>query len=238
MRWIYLSPHLDDIALSLGGLLWQQAQAGEHLSVWTICAGDPPEGKVSAFAQSLHQRWSVGREASAARRKEDIASCQIMGADYRHFAIPDCIYRRSPRTDEFLYASEEAIFGEVHEDEDTLILQLAQEMQDALPKDVKIIAPLGLGGHVDHRLTRAAAQRLDSSLGLYADYPYVLNMPAWGTGDLTPSSFSISADALAMWQSAVAAHTSQISTFWKNLDDMRTALQMYAQQQGGVNLWN
>jgi len=68
MNWIYLSPHLDDVALSVGGLLWEQSQAGEQVAVWTICAGDPPPGDFAAFAQTLHARWGIGIEAAAARR--------------------------------------------------------------------------------------------------------------------------------------------------------------------------
>lgn len=238
MNWIYLSPHLDDVALSLGGLLWQQSQAGECVSVWTICAGDPPVGRLSPFAESLHARWGVGREASAARRAEDVESCRVMGATYRHFSLPDCIYRHSLRTGEPLYASEEAIFGEIHPDEGALVEQLTQMMKAALPVDAKIIIPWGLGGHVDHRLTRAAAQRLNLSLGYYADYPYVLDTPAWDTGDLTPRQNPISEAALAKWQSAVAAHPSQLSTFWASRDEMYAAIQFYAEKQAGVTLWD
>ncbi|MBC8333600.1 MAG: PIG-L family deacetylase [Anaerolineae bacterium] len=237
MTWIYLSPHLDDIALSLGGLLWQQSQAGERVSVWTICAGNAPAGPLSSFAQSLHVRWGVGREATATRREEDIESCRILEAAYQHFSLPDCIYRRSPRTGEPLYASEEAIFGEVHPDEVTLVEQLTQMMKTALPADASVIVPWGLGGHVDHRLTQAAAQRLNLPLRYYADYPYVLDIPAWDVGDLTPRQYPVSKAALAKWQSAVAAHQSQISTFWASRDEMYAAIQFYAEKRAGVTLW-
>ena len=68
MEWIYLSPHFDDVALSCGGLLWEQAQAGEGASVWTICAGEVPAGQLSPFAQSLHERWEKGQGAAVQRR--------------------------------------------------------------------------------------------------------------------------------------------------------------------------
>ena len=128
MQWIYISPHLDDVALSCGGRVWEQAQEGDHASIWTICAGDPPQGPLSPFAQSLHDRWETGREAIAQRREEDILSCRQLGASYRHFDVPDCIYRRSgapfessPGSSGFLYATEESIFGLLHPAEAALV---------------------------------------------------------------------------------------------------------------------
>ena len=41
MRWIYLSPHLDDAVFSAGGLIYEQTQAGTPVEIWTIMCGDP-----------------------------------------------------------------------------------------------------------------------------------------------------------------------------------------------------
>lgn len=239
MNWIYLSPHLDDVALSVGGLLWEQSQAGDRVSVWTICGGNPPPGDYSPFATSLHTRWQTGAEAMQARRAEDIEACQILGADHVHFDIPDCIYRRSPKTGKHLYDSEESLWIPVHPDEEELIVQLTRQMKKQLPSDAKVISPLTLGDHIDHRLTRSAAERLGINLLFYADYPYVLN------GDnlkilesLQSTAAPISPKGLITWQDAVAAHHSQISTFWENFDEMRGAIQAHSQQMLGVQLYS
>ena len=63
MEWIYLSPHFDDIAYSCGGLVWEQVNSGQMVSIWTICAAYPPPGPLSSFASILHERWGTGREA-------------------------------------------------------------------------------------------------------------------------------------------------------------------------------
>ena len=118
MEWIYLSPHFDDVALSVGGLLWEQSRAGEQASIWTVCGAGPPPGDYSPFAESLHTRWKTGTEAIQTRRAEDVKACQYLGANFMHFDIPDCIYRRSPKTGEHLYASEESLWIPVHSDED------------------------------------------------------------------------------------------------------------------------
>jgi len=76
VKWIYLSPHLDDAALSCGGLLWEQSQAGDEVAVWSICAGDPPPGRLSPFARSLQARWGTGSRSAAERRLGELARGQ------------------------------------------------------------------------------------------------------------------------------------------------------------------
>jgi LmbE family N-acetylglucosaminyl deacetylase len=238
MEWIYLSPHLDDVALSVGGLLWEQSQTGERISVWTICGGDPPPGSYSPFAESLHTRWETGAEAMEARRVEDIEACQRLGAESVHFEIPDCIYRKSLKTGAHLYDSEEALWIPVHPDEKVLIAQLAKILQAKIPSGANVVCPLTLGNHVDHRLTRAAVERLGIPLWYYADYPYLLeteNMKA--LEKLQSNVIPISPEGLLAWQDSVAAYGSQISTFWRNLGEMRSAIQIYSQKMGGVKLF-
>jgi LmbE family N-acetylglucosaminyl deacetylase len=240
MEWVYLSPHLDDVALSCGGLVWEQVQAGDRVTVWTICAGDPPPVPLSPFARGLHARWGTGPEAVRERRREDVLACQELGASHRHFTIPDCIYRRHPQTGEPLYASEEAIFGELHPAEASLVRTLRQEIRRALTRSLNVVCPLALGGHVDHRLVRAAAGGLDFPFWYYADYPYVLketDAVQAGLGDLQRVVYPVSAPGLVAWVAAVGAHASQISTFWPDLGAMRAAMQTYRDTVGGVPLW-
>jgi LmbE family N-acetylglucosaminyl deacetylase len=241
MSWIYLSPHPDDVALSCGGLLWGQSQRGETTSVWTVCAGDPPAGALSSFARQLHSRWGVGRHAMAVRRKEDQASCALIGAAYKHFPIPDCIYRRSPVSGMHLYTSETAIFGSMDSAEAALLADLCGMIKEHLPPQTQLVCPLGLGGHVDHRLTRATAELLDLPLWYYADYPYVLsnaqNIPRLLPTGWEEQVFELSEAELQAWVESVAAHKSQISTFWSDTNAMQAAIRRYYQESGGVRLW-
>ncbi len=236
MEWVYLSPHLDDVALSVGGLLWEQAQRGDAVQVWTICAGDPPPGPFSPFAEGLHARWGTGRSAVAVRREEDIASCERMGAAYRHFSVPDCIYRRDEEGD-WYYLQVMDIFGKLHPGEEALVTHLTQILARQLPPDARLVVPLALGGHVDHRLVRTAAERLSMERRYYADYPYVLWQTDFSPDPLVPEVFPLSREAVQAWEEAVAAHRSQISTFWDNLDEMSAAIRAYAAQTGGVALY-
>jgi LmbE family N-acetylglucosaminyl deacetylase len=241
MDWVYLSPHLDDVALSCGGLVWEQVHAKNRVDVWTICAGDPPPGSLSPFAQSLHKNWGVGLEAANLRRREDIDSCAHLGAEYRHFLIPDCIYRRDGESGEHLYTSEETLWGDIHPADDELIERLCRHLERAVPENANLVCPLTLGDHVDHCLTRAAAEQLNRPLWYYADFPYVLHATDQLTGlresGWRITAFNISKGGLCAWEDSIAAHTSQISTFWPNLESMRIAIQEYHQKLGGISLW-
>jgi LmbE family N-acetylglucosaminyl deacetylase len=246
MQWIYLSPHFDDAALSCGGLIWEQCQAGEQVSVWTLCAAAPQTDRLSSFAESLHLRWQTGKEAVMRRQFEDAASNQVMGASFHNFGLADCIYRQDAGGN-FLYASEESLFGPLHEAEKPLVEMLARQMGEAAPGgDIHLVCPLTLGGHVDHQLARAAAeawQRQAPGLRLwyYPDFPYALKDDQ-ALNELKEKGwqekvFPISQAGLQAWADAVAAHASQISTFWPGVEEMREALRAYNQQFQGIRLY-
>jgi LmbE family N-acetylglucosaminyl deacetylase len=240
MNWVYLSPHFDDAVLSCGGLIWEQTQAGDRVNIWTICAGIPKSESLSDFAQSLHSRWETGDQAVKSRRREDRTACARLSAIPRRFSVPDCIYRRSEPIG-FLYTSDEALFGPLHPAEQGLVGKLSADLAKALAPGDELVSPLALGGHVDHRLTRAAAESIGRELWYYADYPYVcqyldqiedLRGAGW-KGTL----FNISPEGLAAWQGAIAAHRSQISTFWADLETMYAEIHAYHDLMGGVFLW-
>jgi LmbE family N-acetylglucosaminyl deacetylase len=242
MSWFYLSPHLDDAALSCGGLIWEQTHSGNLVQVWTLCAGDPPPGPLSTFAESLHLRWGTGPRTGVTRREEDLRTCAVLGATARHFSNPDCIYRRSSKTGEALYPSEESIFGPVHPEDALLASELAQQISQAVMPGADIVCPLALGGHVDHRLVRAAAEKAGCGLWYYADYPYVLEEGISPSFIPMPGCearlFPITREGLTAWTAAIAAYASQISTFWPDLISMQTAIERYCSEQGGVRLWH
>jgi LmbE family N-acetylglucosaminyl deacetylase len=205
-----------------------------------VCAADPPDGELSEFAAELHARWETGAQAGEQRRREDAASCREMGAAPRHFAVQDCVYRRDPQGG-WLYPTVMHIFGELHPEDEALTGALAREMEAGLPAGAQVVCPLGLGNHVDHQLTRRAAERLGLPLWYYADYPYVLQNPeqlaALPAAGWSAHVFPVSQAGLEAWGRSIAAHASQLSTFWPDLASMRSFLQAYWQPFEGVQLW-
>jgi LmbE family N-acetylglucosaminyl deacetylase len=152
---IYLSPHLDDVVLSCGGQIYAATQRSERVLIVTITAGDP-HSAISDFAASLHSRWKL-TDATESRRQEDLAASTILGATALHWNIPDCIYRTDNDGNPF-YVSEDDIFGAVAPQEMFLVNDLAAQMR-ALPVARQVVMPLAVGEHVDHQLTRLAAEQ-------------------------------------------------------------------------------
>lgn len=241
---IYLSPHLDDVALSCGGQIFQQTAAGKRVLIVTITAGDPPAAAISTYAQSLHNRWELVTHAVAARRAEDLAACQILGADALHWSVPDCIYRYHSDTGAALYLSDPDIFGNLHEVEQPLVAELSRQMT-ALPTAEQILAPLVIGHHVDHQLTRSAAEHAFgvTRLTYYEDYPYAQKPGALATV-ISPEAvgwhstvISISAAGLKARFDAISAFESQLSTFFKDRTDLERQVGDFVRQVGGEQLW-
>lgn len=240
MDWIYLSPHFDDAAFSCGGLIWKQSHSGQQVAVWTICAGDPPPGPPTPFAQYLHDRWGISGNPVARRRREDAAACRQLGAAWQHLAMPDCIYRRSPQDGSPLYTGEGELFGPVHPHETALIDDLRAQLAQNLPSEANIVCPLTIGGHADHRLVRAAAEGLGRRLWYYADYPYVQMKGASveeKTKGMLVECFHLSQIELYAWIGAAAQHASQIASFWVDAEAMASAIRDYYRQMEGICLW-
>ncbi|MDX1616015.1 MAG: PIG-L family deacetylase [Candidatus Promineifilaceae bacterium] len=240
---VYLAPHLDDVALSCGALVYEQTQAGQQVLIVSLMAGDPPQEAVSLHAQRLHTRWQLAANVAAARRAEDRAACAVLGADHLHWQLPDCIYRHNPDDGRPLYPSDAALFGTVHPAEKTLIDEIAARL-GRLPPHERLYVPLGVGGHVDHRLTRAAAEKqFDTrSLTYYEEYPYILQPEALekaqdgGTGWCS-ERLALSAAAVVAKIEAIACYQSQLSTFFADRDDLKRQIENHARVVGGVRLW-
>lgn len=241
---IYLAPHLDDAALSCGGQIHQQTVMGNHVLIVTIMAGDPPEnGVYSKFVQELHDRWELAVDAEAVRREEDIEACQILGADYVHWSIPDCVYRMNPMTNQPLYPTWEDVITAVHPAESSLIQELANQFTN-LPAANRIVAPLGVGNHADHLVVQQAAEIcFGPKLWYFEDYPYVQEdgaltavIPA-NTLGWQSFTFPLQRDNIIAKANAIAAYKSQISTFFKDFQDLIQQLKNYCQKIGGERIW-
>jgi len=237
-QWIFISPHLDDVALSCGGLVWRLVQEGQRVAIWTLLAGDPPDDHYSEFAQINHRAWGkTGAEAIAMRREEDRAACTRLGAELRHFNLPDAIYRRDLQSGNPVVKNNEELFSNSPEPE--VVTRIAELLSQEIPPDAQLVLPLGLGGHIDHRLVAAATERFYATAAFYLDYPYILTAckaPILKSGTLQKVDTPLSEGALLAWQDAVLCHPSQIGSFWRDEKETRLALRNYM-AGGGGRLW-
>ncbi len=249
-RLIFLSPHPDDAVLSCGGWINQLVQDGERPIVITVFGGDRPAAvPLSDFARSLHERWQLGDAAPARRRDEDRAACDCLGCYLIHLPFADAVYRVDPATQCHLYDSEEAIFGEVQDEE--MIDRVAEAVQVRLRRvaNARLVVPLTAGKHVDHVITRLAAERLEEDLIYYEDYPYAEQPErmthVWGGAEdaaheptrerareWASETIELSEAALQAKIEAFLQHRSQISTFYRDDDEVRRRMRAYAESVG------
>ena len=244
-RHIYLSPHLDDVALSCGGRIHQLTEAGEPVLVVTVFAGSPCLGDTEESAASsdyiaaLHQRWETAGDASAVRRVEDETAMRILGADFRHLSYLDCIYRQHPLTGDFLYLSDEDIFAQVHPVEFALAAKLLDALDElvGVSGEATIYSPLTAGHHVDHQITVAAALSLKAvghRVVFYEDYPYAEQpaslasaMERVGGKNWRQENLPLRPQDLAAKTEAVLQYRSQLSTFFDD-GEVAQRLKTYA----------
>ena len=237
-HWIFISPHLDDVALSCGGLLWDLAQAGHMVEVWTLMAGLPPDDNFSPFAEVIHYEWGLsGAAAFRARREEDHHACAILGVKARHFDWQDAIYRRDPHSGVPVVVDIDTLFSASPEPE--LVANIAAVLREDVPEGACLVLPMGLGGHIDHRAVVLAGEQVREIEYYYADYPYILenfDHPSFADVKWKSILHPLGQDALDAWCEAVLCHRSQLSTFWRDETETRLALRNYL-AGGGGRLW-
>ena len=219
-----------------------QTAAAHPVLIVTTMAGEPaPNLQLSAFAHELHERWALPQDAVRTRRAEDAATCQILGADYLHWDVPDCVYRTDPATGEACYPTWESVITTRHPADDAVVDQLVAQLRHLPPAD-EIVVPLTAGNHVDHRLVRQAAERVfaSSQLVYYEDYPYAAEegaLTAVLTPNLHPTQIALTETAVCAKIDAIWAYASQRSTFFDSRADLEKMIQAYTTQVGGERLW-
>jgi len=178
---IFLSPHLDDAVLSCGGTMRALVRQGEGVLGLNIFAGIPDYRRLSPFAAVLHQSWGEPADPVATRRAEDEAALRLIGAEVQYWDFFDCIYRSQGT--EFFYTTEEALFGPVDPRDTDVLFRIAGAfvgLRRAYP-EAAFYAPLAVGHHVDHQITRAAALALNglgARVVFYEDFPYAMEPAA------------------------------------------------------------
>lgn len=239
MRWIYISPHLDDAILSAGGLIHDQVEAGNTVEIWTCMCGTPSYSDLSPLAQVLHFQWGTtsAKETIRVRRAEDDKAAAIVSAKTVHFDFLDCIYRRGPNN-EWLY---DDVFIPPLQVEVSLPTQIAETISLRLKPNDRLVCQLTVGSHIDHVTVRRACELLGRSLIYDVDIPYLFNHPE----ELMPKSAGmkerlerVSEAGLKSWQEAASAYVSQIPTLFESEQDMHQKIRSYWTERGGIGLWS
>ncbi|NOK60541.1 MAG: GlcNAc-PI de-N-acetylase [Chloroflexi bacterium AL-W] len=229
---IYLSPHIDDVALSCGGTIALQRKRNERVLVVTLCTAAPsPEISFSALAEEFHSQWKLSPDqVVSARLHEDRLAMEQLDVDYHWVHFVDAIYRYPDA-----YHSRDTLFNQPATD-DPLGLHIAElitTLSDHTPP-ATLYAPLGVGSHVDHLLTHATvAYQSGSNVTFYEDFPYVAVPGALeqrlATLNTRMTSTMITIDPVIETKlAAINTYVSQMDELFGGSDTMRQTVTQYA----------
>lgn len=159
---LFLSPHLDDVALSCSKCISALAQQGFAINVLTLFT----ESNNSELPGSRPWETVSYKE----RQAEDIAACKILNANVVHLGLKDAPYRSINEFYTVSIKQEENFIS-------TALQEVLTKTKELSP--TKIFSPLGVGWHIDHLITHEITQRLrllinpDVEFFFYEDRPYV-----------------------------------------------------------------
>src|SRR5262249_49562107 len=95
---LFISPHPDDIPLSLGGTAAPLASEGQPCLQVRVFSDAPPEPRtLSPLVREIHRLWGFGEEDTdriwQQRHCEDQAACRVLGLGWTHLGYSDALYR-------------------------------------------------------------------------------------------------------------------------------------------------
>lgn len=229
-RWIILSPHLDDGALSCGGLI---AALSPHfpVEVWTIFGGAPWRGPYSGIAHWLHgvSGGATGSRLARIRRKEDRVACGMLGVRWKHFRWHDAAYRRC-RDKKFLYQS--SCQDSWENDDKPMVRELIKTMHKHLRVEDRVLVPLAIGRHVDHIIVRHVAEQTNHpGLIYYPDIPYKQRFPEEAeiqSAGMKVLEYGVSKSQATYWVQAVKAYCSQMGMLEEAVGSLEALIMSYA----------
>ena len=146
---LYLSPHPDDAVFSSGGAIALEARAGHRVGVVTV------------FSRT-------SEETESDRREEDRRAIELLGAERIELGFADAPVRDAR------YRRPSWLLGAIGEREAAVVEEVRAALERLATETSRFVAPLGVGQHIDHQITHAAARGLDCDLSFYEDVPYAL----------------------------------------------------------------
>jgi LmbE family N-acetylglucosaminyl deacetylase len=187
----FISPHLDDAALSAGDLITHLSGKTELtiVTVFTKASPKPYSLSVRRFLK-LHG-YSDAEKMYEDRRAEDKEVWQQLKAKAMHLGFVDGLWRKKNRQNiavrllgkivaelNYLYPTYRlhVMSGRLKKEDLKLGRDIAEALSQVVPsnKECAIFCAAGLGGHVDHVLVRTACEEAFKNVILWKDATYQL----------------------------------------------------------------
>jgi LmbE family N-acetylglucosaminyl deacetylase len=243
-----LSPHFDDAALSMGGIIHQRSRSGSAVTVVNVFAASPTHlKKFSPLAKRLHESWSNGQNPVPRRVLEDEKALRCLKAKSINLNFFDAIYREAGG--EFFYADMATLLGSPHPQDVQHVTEIAQAFESQVhaqlnlssKSSAEVFAPLAIGNHVDHQIVSGVGEALKAKgwkVRFYEDYPYsdpiLYPNRQKREKENRESELVILSDAdLEAKTAAVSQYASQLSLLFGPGQNLGDLLRIHAQRIGG-----
>lgn len=165
-----ISPHFDDVPLSLGQSLRDGALSACRVRV-RVAFGR------SDWTSWVHPTPERAPYVSLWRRGEETAASTLFGYRWTAANWPEALLRNGLESSDDMLDPTVDLAGEPLVDEIARWLHSVVLAGGPAGRPELLLVPAGLGGHVDHRIVATAASSLvgsvDLPIGFYEDRPYV-----------------------------------------------------------------
>ncbi|MFC5719506.1 PIG-L deacetylase family protein [Streptomyces gamaensis] len=225
---VVISPHPDDAVWSLGGRLARWSAEGLRPTVVTVFAGTPGERRPAPAGGP--EEWRDVADP-AVRRAEDLAALAELGAARVALGFTDAALRSG--SGGYRYTRPRALFGPPHPADRQVLADVRAALEPLCAAAASVHVPLAAGGHVDHRLVRAAVAALvPEGTVWYEDFPYRLRER--DHAGLLPRFAALAPAHLERWLAAAGHYASQARAHFGGVGRLRAALLDRARAHGAA----
>ncbi|MCP9236942.1 PIG-L family deacetylase [Lewinella sp. JB7] len=219
-----ISPHLDDVAFSCGGYLYDRARAGTRVRCLTVFTASVPEPTGFALACQLDKGLDPGVDYLQLRRAEDRNACRRLRVEPLHWDFPEAPHRG--------YSSAPALFAGILPDDrlDTTALDRRLRALLRQHQPTEVLYPFGAGNHADHLQVIGAVGRIrpefpDIRYRQYYDMPYARKFrDRYPELDTTVPARCLSGQTFTAKLAACRAYTTQLAFQFGSADNVATVL--------------
>lgn len=185
-KFVFISPHLDDVVFSTGGLISYLSKRKAKMEVINVFTkADSPPYTLSAKRNLRLCGFSDARCLYKERQKEDNVILKKLGVKVQNLGFIEALYRKKnfikssfsrliPET-VHLYPTFyfHIVKGVIAKKDKLLQKRIIKKLKKVVSKKSSVVlCPLGNGSHVDHIVTRNACKKVFEEIIYWRDCPY------------------------------------------------------------------
>ncbi len=188
---VIISPHFDDAVLSCGMLM--MALEGKVdvrvVNVFTTAHEGPYTLSAKKFLKDSNNE-SNANDLFEKRLKEDKKALSFIKVkEIKNLGISDALFRRKSQQQLFgkfvpelnhVYPTYRFHITSSVSNTDPAMDVLRTKLQSMKKENVVVLAPYGIGNHVDHQIVRKVCEEVFDNLILYSDFPYNVRTNNYG----------------------------------------------------------